>query len=597
MALASAQFTLELSRGAMLWYQNRVIHLAGGVMFRLVFALCAGFSLVSAHAQAPRILQQPQSRTAAVGSSTVFDVTIDPGVPDVRYQWRLNGGNLDGEIGSSLTLSNVQVASAGLYTVVAFTESEAVTSNPAELQLADVPLVPFSDLLDDGPSIIGATGQVQGFNIGATPEPGEPAHGGRPARRSVWATWVSPDIGGIVTFRTAGSGFDTVLAVYTGSSIPDLVEARSDDDAGGFLTSEVSFHAQPQTPYHIVVDGFGGASGRFMLAWNVELTPDRLPTFAVEPNDQTVGPGSDVEFIVAPLGNYTWQWFFNGQLLTNETSSTLLVRNASADNVGTYVCRAADGGRTGATRARLEINYNDLGIVDSSAITTEKFFDTRLRTAQSQIKTTGPRPKTVAHGFSGTQIFSTLGSTKEPGEPNHCGVAGGASEWFAFQADTNGTIYISTDGSNFDTVLAVYTGPGDDFSTLVSVACDNNSGLDGKDSRVAFAGTAGTIYWIAVDGANNAGTGQPARGSVTLHYRVVMPLQFSAVAYTNASGGRMTFKISGTPNLAAAIQAASLDSTNWVSLITNSSSTGTFNYTNTGINAGPGKFYRAVNRF
>src|SRR5258705_316553 len=90
-------------------------------------------------------------------------------------------------------------------------------------------------------------------------------------------------------------------------------------------------------------------------------------------------------------------------------------------------------------------------------------------------------------------------SDAPPAMPLHCGIAGGASEWFAWQCPTNGTAVINTDGSSFDTVLAVYIGPGDSYSTLSNVACDNNSGTNGRTSRVTFAATSGTIYFIAVD--------------------------------------------------------------------------------------------------
>jgi hypothetical protein len=93
-------------------------------------------------------------------------------------------------------------------------------------------------------------------------------------------------------------------------------------------------------------------------------------------------------------------------------------------------------------------------------------------------------------------------------------VTGGASEWFVWQSPTNGTAIVTTDGSNFDTVLAIYIGPGDSYSTLTNVACDNDSGANGKTSRVMFPARAGTIYYIAVDGVNGAS------GTVKLNYNV-----------------------------------------------------------------------------
>src|SRR6185503_9049580 len=119
-----------------------------------------------------------------------------------------------------------------------------------------------------------------------------------------------------------------------------------------------------------------------------------------------------------------------------------------------------------------------------------------------------------ATGYTGTQIFNTFGSTKEEGEPNHCGVSGGASEWYAYQPPANGLVTVDTIGSDFDTVLAIYTGPGTDFGSLIPVACDNDSGPDGADSRVTFSATAGTLYFIAVDGVGGA------TGTVFLNYNL-----------------------------------------------------------------------------
>ena len=68
----------------------------------------------------------------------------------------------------------------------------------------------------------GSTRTVTGSNVGATAEAGEPFHAGRTgARTSVWWRY-TPTASGSITITTAGSSFDTVLAVYTGSSVGAL---------------------------------------------------------------------------------------------------------------------------------------------------------------------------------------------------------------------------------------------------------------------------------------------------------------------------------------------------------------------------------------
>lgn len=45
----------------------------------------------------------------------------------------------------------------------------------------------------------------------------------------------------IVALPTQGSGLDTILAVYTGSSVRSLIGVAGSDDAGGGTWSTVSF--------------------------------------------------------------------------------------------------------------------------------------------------------------------------------------------------------------------------------------------------------------------------------------------------------------------------------------------------------------------
>src|SRR4029077_4737941 len=129
------------------------------------------------------------------------------------------------------------------------------------------------DNFTNATTIIGISNTIVGTNLFATREPGEPLHAGKSGSNSVWYAW-TPGQGnrGIATFSTAGSTFDTLLAVYTGSSLATLTPVASDDDSGGFLASKVIFNEQPALTYYIAVDGFNGQKGRFVLRWSVELT-------------------------------------------------------------------------------------------------------------------------------------------------------------------------------------------------------------------------------------------------------------------------------------------------------------------------------------
>jgi hypothetical protein len=81
------------------------------------------------------------------------------------------------------------------------------------------------------------------------------------------------------------------------------------------------------------------------------------------------------------------------------------------------------------------------------------------------------------------------------------------SVWFKNTATSSPTITADTEGSLFDTVLAVYSGPAVNptFGTLVAVACDDDSG-PGTESRLSFVATAGTTYYFQLASFNIAGS-------------------------------------------------------------------------------------------
>jgi hypothetical protein len=65
---------------------------------------------------APALTSQPASQTVLAGATATFTVTAT-GTPPLSYQWGFNGTNIAGATGTSLTLSNVQPAQAGTYSV------------------------------------------------------------------------------------------------------------------------------------------------------------------------------------------------------------------------------------------------------------------------------------------------------------------------------------------------------------------------------------------------------------------------------------------------------------------------------------------------
>ena len=84
---------------------------------------------------------------------------------------------------------------------------------------------PANDDFANAAALSGLPANATGTNVDATTESGEPEHTDfssvTPGEHSVWWSWTAPSDGD-VTVDTCGSNFDTLLAVYTGSSVEAL---------------------------------------------------------------------------------------------------------------------------------------------------------------------------------------------------------------------------------------------------------------------------------------------------------------------------------------------------------------------------------------
>lgn len=107
-------------------------------------------------------------------------------------------------------------------------------------------------------------------------------------------------------------------------------------------------------------------------------------------------------------------------------------------------------------------------------------------------------------GDSAASLGTTEGATAEQGEPQHAGASQGTSVWYRWLASRSGLVSVSC-GSNFETVLAVYTGSA--VSGLSEVG-SGQAGLQCAGPDLLFRASAGVEYRIAVDGAPEGGGGE-----------------------------------------------------------------------------------------
>lgn len=182
---------------------------------------------------------------------------------------------------------------------------------------------------------------------------------------------------------------------------------------------------------------------------------------------------------------------------------------------------------------------------------------------------------------------SNVGFTKEPGEPSHAGNPGGKSVWWRWTAPESGNVTISTAGSTFTTLLAVYTGSA--VNALSPVASDVNSLGGTNRSHVSFQADAGASYAIAVDGYNGAS----ARIALALTMSgVATPARLGAVS--RLPSGEAQFTLNGPPDQAYRIEYSS-DTTTWFPLTqVTTSADGTSLVTDSTAASAAMRFYRAV---
>jgi len=450
-----------------------------------------------------------------------------------------------------VTITNVQISDGGRYTVVVKNDYGIATSDPI-LLIVEVPAQPPGDNFADRVLITGFTNSISGTNRFATREPGEPYHAGKFGSNSVWYTWQAPT-NGIATFRTPGSTFDTLLAVYTGTTFTNLTTIAADEDLGGYFTSEVRFNAVAGTFYHIAIDGFAGASGDFILSWNLEVTSETVPEITKQPTSRAVKLNDPTTFTVAASGQgLTYQWLFNGAVISGATNTDLTRAGIQSASVGRYTVRVSNnfGRNVESVPATLEI-----GPV-ANVFSQDKLEDLFLETGagagalrqgiQLQDAPGSGGFILVSAGTPGSQLLNNTDATTSAGEPALCGVIGGASKWMRLTTTEEGMFQIDTIGSGIDTVLGVYRANYlNPYESLV--ACDNDSAPDGTNSWVRFEGTANTEYWVVVDGVN------AAQGLIQLNWRLGWPpvITLALTNYWLREGESVTLRVGATNTVGA----------------------------------------------
>ena len=338
-------------------------------------------------------------------------------------------------------------------------------------------------------------------SAGATKEAGEPIHAGDAGGKSLWWRWTAP-VAGAVTVSAAESAFPTVVGVYTGSAVNFLNAVTSN-------ANTVTFNAQAAKTYYIAVDGQGGASGEVSLKLTQVGKAD-IQIQSIEVIPEFALPGDDVFFIISLYNAGTQDVIVPISFWSNLPDEPKI--DTYPEGVGFADLPA--GGKDflffAVTAGTVEMNTARAFADAYVGISTIPETDENNNTASATWRVAPGIPNddfSNASALPASDAFITgtnVGATEEAGEPDHATRPGGNSVWYKWTASASGIVSVNTDGSSFDTVLAVYTGTAVNALTLVGA---NDDYFGDTASFLTFTATAGVTYYIAVDGVNESQSG------------------------------------------------------------------------------------------
>ncbi len=314
----------------------------------------------------PTITSHPANQAVDEGANATFAIATS-GQGPFNYQWLFNGlaladgSDIRGTRTPTLTLSNVQPARAGIYSVIVGNISGNLLSQAAILSVT--PSVPLPVALD-------AT-NLTWLTSGNTPWIGQPviALDGVDAGRSGVITHNQT-----TTFETTVNGPGTLRFWWKAS-------CETNNDRLVFFTNSVeqariSGEAEWQQLTFAVGPGArnlrwtylknGSLSSGADRAWvdRVEFIPTPV-TISAQPVNQIVDSGTTAFFAVSAGGTppFTYQWRLNGANLVESATvrgtktATLTLSNVTALQVGNYSVVVGNSGSSAvSSNASLQIN-------------------------------------------------------------------------------------------------------------------------------------------------------------------------------------------------------------------------------------------------
>jgi outer membrane protein assembly factor BamB/subtilisin family serine protease len=360
-------------------------------------------------------------------------------------------------------------------------------------------LAPANDNFANATTLSGASAQGTARNNSATLEAGEPRILGFEGGGSVWYKWTAPRSG---RFQVSAfsQDFDTVLAIYTGSSLNtlNLVLSGDNTDSGPGLTnadSRCDLNATAGTTYYFQADTkAGNARGTIVVSvtdslWQFSTDGGAITSAPAIGADGTIYAGAVSPdrrlYALTPDGALKWTYTAGG---------TIDVSAVAIGNDGTLYLGTGDGKFTALTAAGTVRWQRDLGTGNGVSVSPALAADGTLYT----------------HALDGYlyALSGANGATKwryNVNARNTFASAAIAPDGTIYQGSDDGALYaLNPDGS----LKWRYAAPNDSYSTPALDAAGNIYYATYTTPRVVSLAPDGTQRWI-YSGITSASSSSP----------------------------------------------------------------------------------------